>query len=206
MREHWAIVRSTLSPMSFIPKKFQNAASGGNDKPYLSPNKVESAGQVRFALLTDQPLCYFEVWASDGDRRKPFRFADDPTPSEIEAELGPNYTRQENDKGQLDPVKFTMAVPIYNYDRGRVETFTFNQKGIQKEFDEISQMEEYSDLLAWDFVLTRAEKNSPDMYGLRAVPRKPENKKVVADAWSAAVDNGYDISRMLTGGQPHVRE
>ena len=52
------------------------------------------------------------------------------------------------------------------------------QKGLQKELDQISQLEDYSDLLCWDFILTKAATISPDMYGLRPVPRKKDTQKV----------------------------
>lgn len=193
--------------MSFIPKQYKSASSGGNAGPYMSPNKVKADGQMRFALLQEEPLCYFECWGEpvDGGSPKPFRFADEPSPADIEAEMGPNYQRREND-GKPEPVKFALSVPIYNFDAGKVQTFSMTQKGLQKELDEISQLEDYSDLLCWDFILTKAATNSPDMYGLRPVPRKKDTQKAIDAAWSAAVDNGYDINRMLTGGQPHIRD
>ena len=193
--------------MSFIPKNYASAAAGGNDKPYFAPNKVEAGGQVKFALLDDQPLCYWELWATDGERNKPFRFEDEPNPSAIEAELGPNFTRRPDRKNpeQFEPVKFYMSVPIYNYVKERVETFSFYQKTVMAEFDQISQLEEYKDLKAIDFVLTRAKEDSPSMYGLRPIPRMAGNSEKVDAAWTAALENGYDISRMLTGGQPHVK-
>ena len=59
-------------------------------------------------------------------------------------------------------------------------------KGLQKELDQISQLEDYSDLLCWDFILTKAATISPDMYGLRPVPRKKDTQKAIDAAWSAA--------------------
>ena len=192
--------------MSFIPKSYASAAAGGNDKPYFSCNKVEPGGQVKFALLDDQPLCYWELWATDGEKNKPFRFEDEPNPSDIEAELGPNFERRIDKKtGDVEPTKFMMSVPIYNYVKERVETFSFYQKTVMAEFDQISQLEEYKDLKAIDFVLTRTKENCVGMYGLRPVPRMEGHSEKVKEAWTAALDNGYDISRMLTGGQPHVK-
>lgn len=192
--------------MSFIPKQYKSAASGGNDKPYLTPGKVKPDGQVRFALLSDDPLCYWEVWGTDGSNDKPFRFADEPSPADIEGEMGPNFQRRTKDDGSPEPVKFALSVPVYNFDKGRVETLSLTQKGLQRELDEISQLEDYSDLLCWDFILTKAATISPDMYGLRPVPRKKDTQATIDKAWSDAVDNGYDISRLLTGGQPHVKD
>ena len=193
--------------MSFIPKQYKEATSGGKSNDYLSPGKVKSEGQVRFALLKEEPLCYFECWGEDeSGNPKPFRFVDDPTPADIEAEMGPNFNRKTKDDGSFEPVKFTISVPIYNFDIGAVQTLSINQKGLQKEMDQISQVEEYSDLLCWDFILTKAATVSPDMYGLRPVPRKKDTQKAIDAAWNTAVDNGYDISRLLIGGHPHKRD
>ena len=193
--------------MSFIPKQYKEATSGGKSNDYLSPGKVKSEGQVRFALLKEEPLCYFECWGEDeSGNPKPFRFVDDPTPADIEAEMGPNYKRKIKDDGSFEPVKFTISVPIYNFDIGLVQTLSINQKGLQKEMDQISQVEEYSDLLCWDFILTKAATVSPDMYGLRPVPRKKDTQKAIDAAWNAANDNGYDITRLLIGGHPHKRD
>ena len=193
--------------MSFIPKQYKNAAGGGKSNAYLSPSKVKADGQVRFALLKEEPLCYYECWGEDGEgNAKPFRFADEPSPADIEAEMGPNFQRRTKDDGSPELVKFAISVPVYNFDAGAVQTLSITQKGLQKEMDEISQVEEYSDLLCWDFIMTKAATVSPDMYGLRPVPRKKDTQKAIDAAWNAAIDNGYDISRLLTGGHPHKRD
>ena len=193
--------------MSFIPKQYKGATGGGKSNDYLSPSKVKADGQVRFALLKEEPLCYFECWGEDeSGSAKPFRFADEPTPADIEAEMGPNFQRRTKDDGSPEPVKFAISVPVYNFDVGAVQTLSITQKGLQKEMDEISQVEEYSDLLCWDFILTKAATVSPDMYGLRPVPRKKDTQKTIDAAWNAACDNGYDITRLLTGGHPHKRD
>ena len=120
--------------------------------------------------------------------------------------MGPNFQRRLKDDGTPEPIKFAISVPIYNFDLGKVQTLSLTQKGLQKELDEISQVEEYSDLLCWDFILTKAATVSPDMYGLRPVPRKKDSQKAIDAAWNAAIDNGYKIDRLLTGGHPHKRD
>ena len=55
--------------MSFIPKEHSDAFKGGGSRnDYLSPSKVKADGQVRFAILANEPLCYFEVWGEDDAR------------------------------------------------------------------------------------------------------------------------------------------
>jgi len=191
--------------MSFIPKEHSDAfkGGGGSRNDYLSPNKVKANGQVRFAILANEPLCYFEVWGEDETGKpRPFRFAGEASAEEISEEMGANYTRRVKDDGTEEPQRFAIAMPIYNFDINRVQVLTMTQKGLQKELDEISQVEEYADMTEWDFIMTKAATNSPDMYGLRPVPRKPGTQAAVDAAWDEVVKNGFDITRLLTGGHP----
>ncbi|WP_291810924.1 hypothetical protein [Limnobacter sp.] len=190
--------------MSFIPKEFGDSFKGGGGRnDYLSPSKIKADGQVRFALLVNEPLCYYEVWGEDETGKgKPFRFPQEASPSEIEEEMGANYRRRTKDDGTEEPQRFAIAMPIYNFDAKRIQVLSITQKGIQKELDEISQVEEYEDMTTWDFVMTKSATVSPDMYGLRPVPRKASTQEAVDAAWDEAVKNGFDISRLLTGGHP----
>lgn len=190
--------------MSFIPKEFGDSFKGGGGRnDYLSPSKVKADGQVRFCILAPEPLCYFEVWGEDETGKgKPFRFAQEATADEIEQEMGANYKRRLKDDGTEEPQKFALAMPVYNFDAKRVQVLSITQKGLQKELDEISQVEEYEDMSSWDFVMTKSATVSPDMYGLRPVPRKAATQPAIDAAWDEAVKNGFDISRLLTGGHP----
>ena len=194
--------------MSFIPKEFADSFKGGGGRnDYLSPSKVKADGQVRFCILAPEPLCYFEVWGEDETgKSKPFRFAHEATADEIEQEMGANYKRRIKDDGTEEPQKLAMAMPVYNFDAKRVQVLSITQKGLQKELDEISQVEEYEDMSTWDFVMTKSATVSPDMYGLRPVPRKAATQPTIDSAWDEAVKNGFDISRLLTGGHPFKRD
>ena len=190
--------------MSFIPKEHSDAFKGGGGRnDYLSPSKVKADGQVRFAILANEPLCYFEVWGEDETGKgKPFRFAQEASADEIEQEMGANYRRRCKDDGTEEPQKFAIAMPVYNFDIKRVQVLSITQKGLQKELDEISQVEEYSDMTEWDFVMTKSATVSPDMYALRPVPRKKGTEEALSTAWDEAKKNGFDINRLLTGGHP----
>jgi len=190
--------------MSFIPKEHSDAFKGGGSRnDYLSPSKVKADGQVRFAILANEPLCYFEVWGEDETGKgKPFRFPSEASADEIEQEMGANYRRRCKDDGTEEPQKFAIAMPVYNFDIKRIQVLSITQKGLQKELDEISQVEEYGDMTEWDFIMTKAATVSPDMYGLRPVPRKKDTQAAVDAAWDEAVKNGFDITRLLTGGHP----
>ena len=53
--------------MAFLTEKAQSAVATTETGGYLNPSKLESGGNVRFALLDDQPLEYWEVWGESGE-------------------------------------------------------------------------------------------------------------------------------------------
>ena len=191
--------------MPFLSEKASSAVAAGSGGGYLNPSKIQSGTSVRFALLDDNPLEFFEVWgeASDGSV-KPFRFRNEPTPEDIEVEFGSDYTRRLNREGSAqEQAKFAIAVPVFNHDAGSVQVLQVSQKSINREFDSISQMDDYSNLLEWDFVLGKEGNGLNTEYSLRAVPRKKGSQDVITAAWEESKSGGFDISRLLSGGNPH---
>lgn len=177
-----------------------NNSTGGG---YLSPSKLSDGGSVRFALLSEEPLEFYECWgtAPDGSQ-KPFRFDYEPTPEDISTELG-DYTPREGRGGPgTADVKFAIAVPVFNYDSGSVQVMSLTQKSILRELDAISQEEDYSDLMAWDFTLSKKGTGLTTEYKLRPAPRKKGSQDHIDSAWDEAKTNGFDISRLITGGNP----
>ena len=158
--------------MPFLTEKAQSAVATTQTGGYINPTKLESGGSVRFALLDDQPLEFFEVWGESGEGKlRPFRFADTPTIEDAEIEMGNEFTRRMNRDGTgVEPAKFAIAVPVFEHESQEVKIFSATQKGIIEELDRISQMEDYSDLLAWDFHLSREGTGLKTQYSLRAVP------------------------------------
>ena len=194
--------------MPFLSENASSAVAPGAGGGYLNPSKIQSGSSVRFALLDDNPLEFYEVWgdATDGGV-KPFRFSNDPTPDDIEAELGSDYTRRLNRDGTApEAVKFAIAVPVYNHDTSKVQILQLSQKSIIRELDSISQMEDYSNLLEWDFVLGKEGNGLNTEYSLRAVPRKKNTESTVQEAWKEVQAGGFDISRLLSGTNPFKEE
>ena len=190
--------------MPFLTEKAKAEVTSTQSGGYINPTKLESGGNVRFALLDDQPLEFFEVWGESGEGKlKPFRFADNPTIEDAEIEMGNEFTRRMNRDGTgVEPAKFGIAVPVFEHDSQEVKIFQATQKGIIKEFDKISQMEDYSDLLAWDFVLSREGTGLKTEYSLRAVPRKKGTSPLIEATYAEAKDSGFDIKELMTGGNP----
>ena len=190
--------------MAFLSKTASAAvtsnSSGGG---YLSPSKINDGGSVRFALLSDEPFEHYEVWGTSPDgSQKPFRFDYEPTPEDISTELG-NYTPREGRGGPgTADVKFAIAVPVFNYEAGTVQVMSITQKSILRELDAISQEEDYSDLMAWDFTLSKKGTGLTTEYKLRPAPRKKDSQDTIDTAWEESKSNGFSLERLLTGGNP----
>ena len=77
--------------MPFAPPEITQSleATGGTTR-YLNIAKIDEREPVRFALLTDEPLWFYEVWGEDldGSNPKPFRFSTNPTEEDILQEMG----------------------------------------------------------------------------------------------------------------------
>jgi len=190
--------------MGFLSKQASAAVtSSGSGGGYLQLSKLADGGSVRFALLSDEPLEGFEVWGtSAGAPPKPFRFPEEPTPEDVAVELGDFEPREgRGGPGTVD-VKFFIAVPVYNYESGKVQVLQITQKSILKEIDQISQMEDYEDLLAWDFTISKKGSGPTTEYTVRPVPRKKGSQEHIDAAWLESKFEGFDISRLMNGGNP----
>jgi hypothetical protein len=176
-----------------------NGSSGGG---YLSLSKLPDGGSVRFALLIDQPLEFYECWGAANGANKPFRFDFEPTYEDVVAEMGEFEPREGRGGPGTADVKFAIAVPIYSYDSGKVQVLQITQKSILKEIDQISQMEDYENLLEWDLTISKKGSGLLTEYTVRPVPRKKGSQEHIDAAWLEAKSEGFDISRLIQGGNP----
>jgi len=189
--------------MGFLSKQASAAVtSSGSGGGYLQLSKLADGGSVRFALLSDEPLEGYEVWGTSAGASKPFRFEQEPTPEDVAVELGDFEPREgRGGPGTVD-VKFFIAVPVYNYESGKVQVLQITQKSILKEIDQISQMEDYENLLEWDFTIGKKGTGLLTEYTVRPVPRKKGSQEHIDAAWLEAKSEGFDISRLMNGGNP----
>jgi hypothetical protein len=190
--------------MGFLSKNasatVSNTSSGGG---YLQVSKMPDGGSVRFALLSDEPLEFYETWGTSSEgKSKPFRFSYEPTYEDVIAEMGDFEPREGRGGPGTADVKFAIACPVYNYESGKVQVLQITQKSILKEIDQISQMEDYSNLLEWDFTISKKGSGLTTEYTVRPVPRKRGSQEHVDSAWIEAKAEGFDISRLLTGANP----
>ena len=191
--------------MALLSKSAQAAVSGGG--AYLSPSKIAAGSSVRFALLSDEPLEFYEVWAEGPDgKSKPFRFASEPGPDDLSLAFG-DFTRRMNREGTgPEPIKFALALPVYNFEAAQVQILQLSQKSIIRELDNISQMPDYDDLTAIDFILGKEGAGLNTEYKVTPVPRKKGADKDIAAAWEDSRAAGFDISRLLEGADPFKPE
>jgi len=191
--------------LALLSKSAQAAVSGGG--AYLSPSKIAAGSSVRFALLSDEPLEFYEVWAEGPDgKSKPFRFASEPSPDDLTLAFG-DFTRRMNREGSgPEPIKFALALPVYNFEAAQVQILQLGQKSIIRELDNISQMPDYDDLTAIDFILGKVGAGLDTEYKVTPVPRKKGADKDITAAWEESRAAGFDISRLLEGGDPFKEE
>ena len=77
--------------MGFISATAAKVASGGGTGTggYLTASKLGDGEHYRIAIVSESPLEYWTVWGeSEEGQKKPFRFAAEPSQSDIESELG----------------------------------------------------------------------------------------------------------------------
>lgn len=187
--------------MPLLSKNAQAAVAGGG--AYLNPSKVAAGSSVRFCLLSDEPLEMYELWSEGPDgKAKPFRFDSEPSPDDIALALG-DFTRRLNREGTgFEAIKFCLALPVYNFETARVEILQLSQKSLIRELDGISQMADYEDILAIDFLLGKEGSGLSTEYKLTPVPRKKGADKAITEAWEETRSAGFDLARLLTNGDP----
>jgi hypothetical protein len=189
--------------MAFLSKSASaavtsNATGGG----YLSLSKLPDGGSVRFALLSDEPLEFHECWGQANGVNKPFRFEHEPTYEDVVAEMGEFEPREGRGGPGTADVKFAIALPVYGYETGKVQVLQLTQKSIIKELDAISQLDDYENLLDWDFQVTKTGTGLTTTYTVRPLPRKKGSQEHIDAAWLEAKAEGFDISRLLVGQNP----
>lgn len=193
--------------MGFLSKTASDAVNSSSGGAYFTPSKLQDGGSIRFALLSDEPLEFFESWGTDAaGKAKPFRFDYEPTYEDVLAEMG-DYTPREGRGGPgTADVKFCIALPIFSYEAGAVQVLSVHQKSILRELDALSQEEDYANLIEWDFTISRKGTGLNTDYKLRPAPRKKGSDATISAAWEEAKAGGFDLSRLLTGGNPFKAE
>ena len=191
--------------MGFISSKASKIASGGGggNGGYMTASKLGDGESYRVAILSEEPLESWTVWAENAEgSKKPFRFVDEPAPTEITAELGDWKQRLNYEGSELEKPKFHINFFVFDYADEKVKVFEIGQKTLMKELDGISQSEDYEDLHAWDMVFSREGLKMATTYKILPGPRKKGMQEKIDAAWEKAQAQGYDLKQLLVGGSP----
>ena len=181
-------------------KKVNSSGSGGG---YLTASKLGDGESTRIAILSEEPLEFFCQWGEDSEsNKKPFRFVSEPTPSDIEAEMGDFKPRLNYEGTAVEKPKFAVCCFVFEYQSETVKVLEIGQKGLLKEIDALSQSEDYENLQEWDFVLSREGMKLNTVYRIVPGPRKKGMQEKIDAAWSEAQQKGYDLNQLLVGGSP----
>ena len=190
--------------MGFLPKSAAEQVQGGGGGNYLNPGKLQSGASMRFALCESEPLCFFECWGeSNADGKlKPFRFPEEPTAEDVEAEMGNEYSRRQNRDGTgFEPAKFGIAVPVFNYENESIGILSLSQKSLIRAIDEVSQSEDYATLTDWDFSISREGTGLNTEYSLLPLPPKADRKEI-ASLYEKSILAGFNINKLISGENP----
>ena len=181
---------------------------GGSSKEnYLRYTKLAQGKPANFALLEQDPLCYWLVWGetSDGSSMKPFRFLEKPSDEDIKLELGNEYTQMLNfDKTALRKPVECLTWPVYNWDLNQVQVLEVAHISLSRQFAKYGLNKKYSkNLLDWDFELSKIQADMT-RYELLIVPRDEDehDEGQMAKDWRATEKAGFDLSRIVGGGDP----
>ena len=181
---------------------------GGSSKEnYLRYTKLAQGKPANFALLEQDPLCYWLVWGetSDGSSMKPFRFLEKPSDEDIKLELGNEYTQMLNfDKTALRKPVECLTWPVYNWDLNQVQVLEVAHISLSRQFAKYGLNKKYSkNLLDWDFELSKIQADMT-RYELLIVPRDEDehDEGQMAKDWKAAERAGFDLNRIVGGGDP----
>lgn len=181
---------------------------GGSSKEnYLRYTKLAQGKPANFALLEQDPLCYWLVWGetSDGSSMKPFRFLEKPSDEDIKLELGNEYTQMLNfDKTALRKPVECLTWPVYNWDLNSVQVLEVAHISLSRQFAKYGLNKKYSkNLLDWDFELSKIQADMT-RYELLIVPRDEDehDEAQMSVDWKIAQKAGFDLSRIVGGGDP----
>ena len=198
------LVKFSDSFLASIEKENEGSSSADD---YLRYTKLDQGKPANFALLEQDPLEYWLVWgiAKENDKMKPFRFVEQPSQEDIELELGKDYVQSMNfEKTAVRKPSQCLTWPVYNWDTNRVQVLEVSHISLARQFAKYGLNKKYSrNLLDWDFELSKIKADMVK-YGLLIVPRDEDehDEAAMEKAWAAAEKAGFDLNRIVTGGDP----
>ena len=180
------------------------SGGGGGTGGYLTAGKLGDGDHYRVAIVSEDPLEYWTLWAeTDEGQKKPFRFTSEPSADDIHAELGDDWKQRMNYEGTaLEAPKFGMSFFVFDFADSKIKVFEMTQKTLIKELDKLCNDDDYSEIAAWDLKINRTGLKMNTEYSILPSPRKKGSQDQIDAAWKVAQDQGYDINQLLVGGNP----
>ena len=136
---------------------------------------------------------------------KPFRFLCQPSQDDIDLELGSDYVQSMNyDKTAVRKPSQCLTWPVYNWDINKVQVLEVSHISLARQFAKYGLNKKYSrNLLDWDFELSKIKADMVK-YELLIVPRDEDehDEAAMEKAWKSAEKTGFDLNRIVTGGDP----
>ena len=136
---------------------------------------------------------------------KPFRFLVQPNQEDIDIELGEDYVQSMNfDKTAVRKPSQCLTWPVYNWDINKVQVLEVSHISLARQFAKYGLNKKYSkNLLDWDFELSKIKADMVK-YELLIVPRDEDEHDEVqmAKDWKAVERAGFDLNRIVGGGDP----
>lgn len=166
--------------MPFLPEDYKAPESNGGK--FMRFKEAET----RFRILSPQPLLGYVGWTVRDN--KPYPIRKPMGAAWKDGEVRDNKTRH------------FWSMAVWNYATKAVQVLEVTQSTIQKAITKFSKDEDYGDPIGYDIVVSKTGEGMDTEYQVTPKPPKKLDKEAQA-AWDALQDR-FDLGRLLTGGDP----
>ena len=196
--------------MPLLTKQLKEGGfSKASETGFLNPSSIKEGDEIRFTILGDDSSTGYELWMDSSELRDngtpkgvKTRFKDEPSPADITeraSELG-GKVRTDSKAKQF------MAFAVWNYEIEKIQVFEFSQQSIANPLiAALSDEEVEAEPHLTDFKISASGSGLEKRYqvvSLAGRRRKPAIDAPITEAWKAAQADGFDISVLVSGGDP----
>ena len=171
--------------MSFLPNDYKEPETVSK---YF---KMKTPGEYRIRIL-DSAMTAFCGWTAKTatDKGKPVRTLGNDPKFWI--------------KNGVDPqkVRHVWILPIWNYQTGSVQVWEIHQKSLRDPIKALADNPKWGPPFTYDLAITRKGTGMDDTEWSVIAEPKSELPEDAWKAWEEAKENGFDLNRLLDGGDP----
>lgn len=150
-------------------------------------------GDTEFIPLAS-PILGYEYW---NDAGKPVRSAEP-------FEEMPDDIRLDKNTGEPEKIKHFWAFPVFDMNPAamvKVKILEVTQKNVMKGLRNLATNAKWGNpVLKYSITVTRDDSQAPTTYTV--MPNPTEVTQDMVDAWERVKANGFDITRLYSGGDP----